>query len=303
MIVEQRYHLIQLPMQVPILKDPVMDHQTHTFLLVTVTDYADTAKLYFARDKMEDAEIPDFKLKLFGVVGSKQYDLPSGHSIGAIVFEGGPDFSTEYDVVIEKRGGQPERIDKLNPHYMSLHFPLIFIHGEVGYHLGLKLLGKSGSTPEKEKQMSMKIIMAGTSDTMSLMESRGKEIVTQEDSSRLLKLKATDLDKSIHVKVYRKWTVTNKASMPVMHSCILLDKEDTSDVKPEALATETSLTPLVEEATPAKTPDTEIEKGPMLAETSSTKDEKKKGSSRRALFQNTKDVAETPVAEKNKKND
>ena len=113
-----------------------------------------------ARDKMEESDIPDFKLKLFGVVGSKQYDLPTGDCIGAIVFEGGPDVSTEYDVVIEKRDGQPQQIDKLNPNYMSLHFPLLFIHGEVGYHLGLKLLNRAGELREKEKQMSMKMYYA-----------------------------------------------------------------------------------------------------------------------------------------------
>ncbi|PWA98496.1 hypothetical protein CTI12_AA017680 [Artemisia annua] len=270
-------------------------------------EYNELVKLFrTARDKMEDAEVPDFKLKLFGVVGSKQYDLPSGDSIGAVVVEGGPDFSTEYDVVIQKQGGQPEQIDKLNPHYMSLHFPLIFIHGEVGYHLGLKLLGKAGGIPEKEKQMSMKMFyatMAGTSNTMSLTEARGKEIIAQEDSIKLVTLKATDLDKTIHVKVYRKWTITNKASMPSLHCCILVDKEETSDVKPMALATEISLTPLVEDATPSKTPDTPTETDPTLPETTSKKDEKKKGSVRKALFQNTRDAAETPVAKKNKKNE
>ncbi|PWA80507.1 hypothetical protein CTI12_AA195620 [Artemisia annua] len=110
-----------------------------------------------ARDKIERADIPDFKIKLFGVVGSKQYDLPAGDCIGAIVFEGGPNVETNYDVIIEPRGGQPHRIDKLNPHYMSLHFPLLFIHGDEGYHIGLKLLGKGGESAEKEKQMTMKM--------------------------------------------------------------------------------------------------------------------------------------------------
>ncbi|PWA40812.1 hypothetical protein CTI12_AA559560 [Artemisia annua] len=93
-----------------------------------------------AREKMGNAKIPDFKIRLFGVAGSKQYNLPEGDCIRAIVFEGGPNVETNYDVIIEPRGGQPRRIDKLNPHYTSLHFPLLFIHGDEGYHLGLKLL-------------------------------------------------------------------------------------------------------------------------------------------------------------------
>ncbi|PWA84252.1 hypothetical protein CTI12_AA161280 [Artemisia annua] len=44
-----------------------------------------------AANKMAEADIPTFKVRLFGVVGSRQHELPSGDSIGAIVFEGGPD--------------------------------------------------------------------------------------------------------------------------------------------------------------------------------------------------------------------
>ncbi|PWA61660.1 hypothetical protein CTI12_AA371170 [Artemisia annua] len=41
-----------------------------------------------ARDKLAEAEVPEFKIRLFGVLGSRQYELPSGDSIGAIVYEG-----------------------------------------------------------------------------------------------------------------------------------------------------------------------------------------------------------------------
>lgn len=43
---------------------------------------------------------------------------------------------------------------------MSLHFPLLFIHGNEGYHLGLKLLGKGGQSVQTEKQMTMKMYYA-----------------------------------------------------------------------------------------------------------------------------------------------
>ncbi|PWA89106.1 fibrillarin [Artemisia annua] len=47
------------------------------------------------RNKMADANIPQFKVRLFGVVGSRQHELPTDDSIGAIVFEGGPDVETD----------------------------------------------------------------------------------------------------------------------------------------------------------------------------------------------------------------
>ncbi|PWA72745.1 helitron helicase-like domain-containing protein [Artemisia annua] len=231
-------------------------------LIQVLDNHNELVKLFrTAHDKMEGVDVPNFKLKLFGVVGSKQYDLPAGDSIGAIVFEGGPDVGTNYDVIIEKRGGKPQRIDKLKPHYMSLHFPLLFIHGEEGYHLGLKLRQKEDESSEKEKQMSMKMyyayeihdrlqdnrLMAGTPEPSSppkdlgkqiitqeevtvaqhgtLQKADGKEIVAQPQSTSLMSLKGTDFHKSLYVKVYRKWTTINKSSVLVMHHCILLDQQ------------------------------------------------------------------------------
>ncbi|PWA38239.1 hypothetical protein CTI12_AA583040 [Artemisia annua] len=99
-----------------------------------------------ARDKMANADIPQFKVHLFGVVGSKQHELPTGDSIGAIVFEGGTD-----DVIIEQSDGQSQRISKLNPSYISLQFPMIFIYGEEGYHLNRFLLTAAGSPSDPPK--------------------------------------------------------------------------------------------------------------------------------------------------------
>ena len=113
-----------------------------------------------ARNKMAEADIPSFKIKLFGLVGSRQHELPSGDSIGAIVFEGGPDVESNFDVVIQQHSGTAQRINKLNPSYMSLHFPLIFIYGEDGYHVDLRLLDTTGETTDAPKKMSMKMFYA-----------------------------------------------------------------------------------------------------------------------------------------------
>ncbi|PWA36195.1 hypothetical protein CTI12_AA602330 [Artemisia annua] len=414
--------------------------------MVTTNDalgkHNDLVKLFrTARDKIESRDVPSFKLKLFGVVGSRQYDKPAGDSIGAIVFEGGPDVKTEYDVVIERRGGQPQRIDKLNPHYMSLHFPLLHIHGdsigaivfeggpdvkteydvvierrggqpqridklnphymslhfpllhihgEEGYHLGLKLLDKAGKPPEKDKHMTMKMyyaynlhdqlnqfsllkrdminskvldmlqgnshafnsndealpktndggatellypekaivcpknetadminskvldmlqgdshafnsndealpktndggaiellypveLTAGTSENISLRTSLGKEIITQPQSTKLLSLKPTELDKSIYVKVYRKWTIINKASIPVLYCCILLDQEQ-----------------------PKQKPNRRVEESTSVSSSTALKDKRKTTTARRPLFQTTKNEPEKPNPKRTKKDD
>ncbi|PWA97443.1 hypothetical protein CTI12_AA029330 [Artemisia annua] len=68
-----------------------------------------------ARDKLRDADIPNFQIRLFGVAGSSQYELPTADTIGAIVYEGGPESMTDYDIVIERHSMEPESVNKLHP--------------------------------------------------------------------------------------------------------------------------------------------------------------------------------------------
>ena len=112
-----------------------------------------------ARDKMAEADVPEFKIRLFGVVGSRQHELPAGDSIGAIVFEGGPDVETEFDVVVEQHDRRLQQVSKLNASYMSMQFPLIFFFGEDGYHLGRVLLSRRATT-DPPKKMTMKMYYA-----------------------------------------------------------------------------------------------------------------------------------------------
>lgn len=108
-----------------------------------------------ARDKLHDAAVPDFKVSLFGVVSSARHELPTADNIGAIVFDSGPKTLTDFDVVIELHSGEPQRINKLHPCYMSLQFPLLFIYGEEGYHKGLRLRTVDDLDNETDKSMSM----------------------------------------------------------------------------------------------------------------------------------------------------
>ncbi|GJS39837.1 hypothetical protein Tco_0564880 [Tanacetum coccineum] len=59
-------------------------------------------------------------VRLFGVMGSRQYGLPSGDSVGAFIFENGPHVATDNDVIIEERSGHPQRIKNLHQSNTSL---------------------------------------------------------------------------------------------------------------------------------------------------------------------------------------
>ncbi|PWA86362.1 nucleic acid-binding, OB-fold protein [Artemisia annua] len=49
-----------------------------------------------------------------------QYELPTADSVGAIVYDGGPEAVTDYDVVIQRHSGEPESVNKLHPAKMAL---------------------------------------------------------------------------------------------------------------------------------------------------------------------------------------
>ncbi|PWA80306.1 hypothetical protein CTI12_AA196920 [Artemisia annua] len=184
-------------------------------LIKVLDEHNELVKLFrIARDKIESTEVEDFKLKLFGVVGSKQYDLPAGDSIGAIVFEGGPEVGTDYDIIIERRDGQPQRIDKLNPHYMALHFLLLFVHGKEGYHLDVKI---PAAKEELEAETQETDIEDKTLDaTPLLLPMPETEVKTPPPKPKLEKdtstsEQQTDMGQASASKTQKKTTTARKA--------------------------------------------------------------------------------------------
>ncbi|GJW16856.1 hypothetical protein Tco_0024292 [Tanacetum coccineum] len=73
-----------------------------------------------AREKLLESQVPPFKIRLYNVVGAHEYELPTGDMLGAIVYEAGFETKIDYDIIIEQCIGQPQRVYKLHPSYMSL---------------------------------------------------------------------------------------------------------------------------------------------------------------------------------------
>ncbi|GJV20047.1 hypothetical protein Tco_1369067 [Tanacetum coccineum] len=97
-----------------------------------------------ARDICSAGEIPGFKIRLYNKGGIRGYELPTSDILGGIVFEDGPNSRTDFDVIIEFRGGPPQRINKLHQSYMSLQFHLLFIFGQPGFYPDLVLKPRDG---------------------------------------------------------------------------------------------------------------------------------------------------------------
>nr|GFA14212.1 helitron helicase-like domain-containing protein [Tanacetum cinerariifolium] len=110
-----------------------------------------------ARDKYMESDIPEFKVNLYNVIGTRQYELPTPDTIGAIVFGGSTTAENEFNLIIKEHLWFPQRVNKLHPCYMSLQFPLLFIYDEEGYHKGMRLVDVPGKTTGAKKKMPMNI--------------------------------------------------------------------------------------------------------------------------------------------------
>ncbi|GJU43618.1 DNA helicase [Tanacetum coccineum] len=107
-----------------------------------------------ARDRCIAAEIPAFKIRLYNLSGVCGYELPTADLLGGIVFEDGLRSKTYFDVIIEFRGGPPQRINKLYQSYMSLQFPLLFVFGQPGFYPEVQLKPRDGKGKGKKVTMN-----------------------------------------------------------------------------------------------------------------------------------------------------
>nr|GEV37712.1 DNA helicase [Tanacetum cinerariifolium] len=109
-----------------------------------------------AREKLLDSEVPPFKVRLFNIVGAREYELPTKDMLGMIFYEPGSDTDMDFDIVIDQRIGQPQRVNKLHPSYMALQFPLLFVYGEDGYSKDMKMVRALGMSSNEDKRFTMK---------------------------------------------------------------------------------------------------------------------------------------------------
>nr|GEU73400.1 DNA helicase [Tanacetum cinerariifolium] len=106
-----------------------------------------------ARDKYIEADIPEFKLKLYNVVGTRQYESQTAETFGAIVFAQASGTENDFDLIVEEHSCFPQRVNKLYPCYMSLQFPLLFIYDEDGYNKDMKLANVLGQYTKADKRL------------------------------------------------------------------------------------------------------------------------------------------------------
>ncbi|PWA85456.1 hypothetical protein CTI12_AA149630 [Artemisia annua] len=121
-----------------------------------------------ARDKYAQADVPEFRIRLYSGDTPRGYELPASETLGAIVFDRGPETESNCDVVIEYRDGPIKRISKIHKSYMSLQFPLIFIYGQPGFHTKLKLRPATPYEEPKRNEVQHRLAAFSNSDATTL---------------------------------------------------------------------------------------------------------------------------------------
>ena len=65
----------------------------------------------------------------------RRYNLPTiSGEIAAVVPGTGEDFSNSRDIILYRKEGPLKRISEVHPFYPSLHYVLLFPHGQMGWH-------------------------------------------------------------------------------------------------------------------------------------------------------------------------
>ena len=72
--------------------------------------------------------------------------------------------------------------------------------------------------------------MAEGSSNVTSAESTGKEVTTKMENVSVADLTPSDIGKTIYVKAYRKWTITNKQGKPIMFCCMFIDHQVLSPI-------------------------------------------------------------------------
>nr|GEW14837.1 ATP-dependent DNA helicase PIF1-like [Tanacetum cinerariifolium] len=73
-----------------------------------------------ACNKYMDADILEFKVRLYSVIGTRRYELPTSETVGAIVFTDSSAIGNEFDLIIEEHSRFPQqKQDDIRSEYLS----------------------------------------------------------------------------------------------------------------------------------------------------------------------------------------
>ncbi len=111
-------------------------------MMYNINPYVKVFKM--AKDMMIIEGVPtDMKLCLiaFWTKDVRRYNVPTADEVIALMVGNGFEAIDRCDIVVAQQAGLFQRISELHVGYMALHYPLLFLYGEDGWHLNILLNG------------------------------------------------------------------------------------------------------------------------------------------------------------------
>lgn len=111
-----------------------------------------------AREEIKSNPAEEVKMRLIGKRSSdaRTYNLPSVSEVAALIVGDVDHNMGERDILIERKTGQLQRINQLNPAYLPLQYPLLFPYGEDGYREDIQFSELRSAEIKGRKSISMK---------------------------------------------------------------------------------------------------------------------------------------------------
>ncbi len=111
-------------------------------MMYNINPYVEMFKM--ARDMMAIEGVPmDLKLRLIAsrTKDVHRYNVLMANEVIALMVGDGSEVVHKCDIVIAQQVGPFQHISELHVGYMALHYLLLFLYGEDGWHLNIPLNG------------------------------------------------------------------------------------------------------------------------------------------------------------------
>jgi hypothetical protein len=143
---------------IPSERDHVLDPDLVRSLIEMLDEHNPLVRQFrLARDRLISPTSPEILIRLMGSVDSHgdRFSLPAVPELAGLLVGGLTTEVSMFDVVVETRCGSYRQIYPLNPPLMALQYPLLFPHGDVGFHSGIKLRVLDPARPPVRENVSM----------------------------------------------------------------------------------------------------------------------------------------------------
>ncbi|CAI0546116.1 unnamed protein product, partial [Linum tenue] len=90
----------------------------------------------YARDRLNDSTVQQVEIKLLAKRerDGREYDLPSANEVAALIVDDTGEQTFSPDIVVQYQSNELEQISIYHPSLMALQYPILFPHGEDGWH-------------------------------------------------------------------------------------------------------------------------------------------------------------------------